>query len=54
MKKNKQVQKSITFSIRINSDLKKQLELSAQKNGVKANRLINTVLTSYLTKESIS
>lgn len=43
--------KSVTFSVRMDEKLKRQIDLSAKKNGVTANRLIKTVLELYCAKE---
>ena len=50
--KEKLNRKSVTFSVRMDEALKKQIDKSAKKNGVTANRLIKTVLEHYCARET--
>lgn len=50
--KEKLRRKSVTFSVRMDESLKKQIDQSAKKNGVTSNRLIKTVLEHYCSRQA--
>ena len=49
--KEKLNRKSVTFSVRMDESLKKQIDRSAKQNGVTSNRLIKTILEHYCIKQ---